>query len=75
MDHAKRTYTLIRKWLATDNCGNTKEVIQRVKVQDTTSPSLASGPADVIVECDEVPEAVELPATDNCDQDCTRDFC
>jgi len=59
-------YRLIRVWTATDDCGNTAAVTQNVTVADTTPPVLSDTPADTTAECDAVPAAVTLNATDNC---------
>ena len=61
------SYTLIRTWTATDNCGNSTSATQTIEVQDTTAPVLAGVPADVTVECDSVPAPAQPTATDNCD--------
>ncbi|MDP4203437.1 MAG: HYR domain-containing protein, partial [Bacteroidota bacterium] len=61
------TYTLTRTWTATDACGNSASKTQVIKVQDTTAPVLSEAPADVTVECNAVPVAATLTATDNCD--------
>ncbi|MBK7094703.1 MAG: HYR domain-containing protein [Saprospiraceae bacterium] len=61
------SYTLTRTWTATDNCGNTDVKVQVITVIDTTDPVLGTAPADVTVECDDVPTAPVLTATDNCD--------
>ena len=42
---------------------------QVITVQDTTDPILAGVPGDVTVECDAVPAAADVTATDNCDLD------
>ena len=62
-------YTLTRTWVATDNCGNSTAGTQVITVQDTTDPVLAGVPADVTVECDNIPDAATPTATDNCDTD------
>ncbi|MFK2821338.1 hypothetical protein U0L90_14510, partial [Flavobacteriaceae sp. LMIT009] len=60
-------YTLVRTWTATDDCGNETSHTQTLTVQDTTAPEFVEAlPADATVECDEVPEAATLTATDNC---------
>ena len=59
-----------RTFTATDNCGKTATAVQTITVQDTTNPVL-SVPADVTVECDSVPAADTLTATDNCDASVT----
>ncbi|TNE69874.1 MAG: HYR domain-containing protein [Bacteroidetes bacterium] len=63
------TYTLIRRWTASDNCGNTEQAEQVITVEDKISPVFTSVPADMLVDCDAVP-AVGVPtATDNCTTD------
>ncbi|GGG49895.1 HYR-like domain-containing protein [Bizionia arctica] len=60
-------YTIIRTWTATDTCGNSISHTQNITVQDTTAPGFVqSPPQDITVECDEIPEAPVLTATDNC---------
>jgi large repetitive protein len=66
------SYTLTRTWTATDNCGNQAVHVQVITVQDTTDPEFVEDlPQDLTVECNEVPQAVTLTATDNCDTDVT----
>ncbi|MEZ5029801.1 MAG: hypothetical protein R2787_00200 [Saprospiraceae bacterium] len=62
-------YTLTRTWIASDNCGNTATHVQKVTVEDTTPPVFDNKPADITVECDNVPGPDPVTATDNCDQD------
>jgi len=60
-------YTLTRTWVATDQCANSTTHIQIVTVQDTTKPVFVEVlPQDTTVNCDAVPTAVILTATDNC---------
>ncbi|NOY48535.1 MAG: gliding motility-associated C-terminal domain-containing protein, partial [Chlorobi bacterium] len=60
-------YTLARTWTATDLCGNETTHTQTITVQDTTAPAFVEAlPADATVECDSVPTADVLTATDNC---------
>jgi len=61
-------YYLIRKWVAVDNCGNVSDTLrQTVTVKDTTGPVFSgTAPANVTVDCDKVPAATILTATDNC---------
>ena len=61
--------TITRTWTATDECGNQATHVQVINVVDTTSPTLSGDPADLTVECDSVPDAITLTATDNCDPD------
>lgn len=68
------SYLLIRRWTATDNCGNTELAEQRITVQDLIAPVYSFVPADVTVECDAVPEAGVPTATDNCAADVTINY-
>jgi hypothetical protein len=61
------SYTLTRTWTATDACGNASRSVQTITVLDRTAPVLSPAPADASVECNAVPAAVTLTATDNCD--------
>jgi hypothetical protein len=60
-------YLLIRRWTATDDCGNAKTGTQVITVTDETAPVIAGVPADVTVECTAVPAVAQPTATDNCD--------
>ncbi len=60
-------YTLTRTWTATDVCGNELVQTQVITVQDTSDPILSGVPADLTVECSEVPNPANPTATDNCD--------
>ncbi|TXE15236.1 gliding motility-associated C-terminal domain-containing protein, partial [Seonamhaeicola algicola] len=60
-------YTLARTWTATDACGLTTTHTQIITVQDTTAPTFTSDlPSNITVECDAIPDAETLTATDNC---------
>jgi hypothetical protein len=59
-------YTLTRTWTATDACGNTSSKTQVITVQDTQAPVLSAAPANTTVECNAIPAAAVLTATDNC---------
>ncbi|MEN3322094.1 gliding motility-associated C-terminal domain-containing protein, partial [Mariniflexile soesokkakense] len=62
-------YIITRTWTATDECGLTKTHIQTITVQDTTPPTFVETtlpPTNLVVECDAVPTAVTLTATDIC---------
>ncbi|MDV7401194.1 hypothetical protein RZS08_57790, partial [Arthrospira platensis SPKY1] len=63
------SYTLTRTWTATDACGNSDVKVQIITVIDTTPPVLEDAPADITVQCHEVPVPADLEATDNCDDD------
>ncbi|WP_225035761.1 DUF6923 family protein [Winogradskyella sp. SM1960] len=56
-----------RTWSLTDDCDNTTTVVQTITVQDTTAPMFNETlPADITAECDAVPTAETLTATDSC---------
>ncbi|MGH2666257.1 gliding motility-associated C-terminal domain-containing protein, partial [Flavobacterium sp.] len=61
--------TITRNWSVTDCAGNNTSHTQIITVEDTTAPIFAAEvlPGNVTVECDSVPAAVVLTATDNCD--------
>ncbi|MTK53837.1 MAG: hypothetical protein F8N35_10305, partial [Paludibacter sp.] len=63
----KGTYT--NTFTVEDNCGNqvATPFVQTITIVDTTAPVLSEAPADVTVECNAVPVAATLTATDNCD--------
>ncbi|MCO4820793.1 MAG: gliding motility-associated C-terminal domain-containing protein [Flavobacteriaceae bacterium] len=68
------SYTLTRTWTASDGCGNTTSHTQTVTVEDTTAPILENLPSNngnetsnAVIECDNIPEAANVTAIDNCD--------
>ncbi|MEO1410040.1 MAG: hypothetical protein AAFW73_09150 [Bacteroidota bacterium] len=65
------SYTLLREWIAEDNCGNLSRDTQRVVVVDTLAPVLLGIPADTTVLCSAIPDlpliGAVIQATDNCD--------
>lgn len=64
-------YSLTRTWQAEDNCGNTSTATQLIAVQDITSPTFTSVPANETVSCESIPTVGTPVATDNCDPDVT----
>jgi hypothetical protein len=61
-------YEIKRDYVATDDCGNTTTIVQIITVVDTTDPIVVA-PADVTVNCENIPAPAELEGTDNCDTD------
>jgi gliding motility-associated-like protein len=60
-------YTLTRTWLATDVCGNEITHIQTIDVKDSTPPVfIGELPVDVFVDCDNIPVAPIVTASDTC---------
>jgi hypothetical protein len=61
------TYTILRKWVAIDDCDNKATHKQRVTVTDTSPPKLIGVPAHTTVDCGVEVEPCVVIATDNCD--------
>ena len=67
---------IMRTLTAVDDCGNTDTAVQYIFIQDTT-PAVIDEPADMTVECSEVPEAPGAEGADiydNCGYDVTVEF-
>lgn len=58
--------TISRTYRLTDPCGNSSDITQSINIEDTTSPIIAGVPADVMVNCDNIPPVASPTATDNC---------
>lgn len=67
-------FTIIRTWIATDNCGNTAVVSQSITVEDTEAPVFVNVPPFQTVDCS-VLDAMPLPnVTDDCGDNITVTF-
>ncbi len=60
-------FELVRTWTATDACGNSTSHVQTITVIDTQAPAFTNAPANVTVECINIPAVEAVSATDNCD--------
>ena len=61
------SYTLIRTWTTSDDCGNTSNASQTITVIDSTVPTFNETlPTDIDVNADAIPVADILTASDNC---------
>jgi len=61
-------YILTRRWTASDNCGNTRSVSQRINVVDNGKPVFTSFPADQTIQCtDPIPGIGSPTASDACE--------
>ncbi len=58
------TNSIRRSWTATDGCGNEYTEIQNITIEDNDAPEFVSAPVDITVACGEVPDFLELEATD-----------
>ncbi|MBL7943794.1 MAG: hypothetical protein JNM00_13560, partial [Flavobacteriales bacterium] len=61
-------YLFVRTWTAIDNCGNTATAVQTITVVDTQAPVIVV-PADITVNCNEVPVPGDVTAIDACDNE------
>ncbi len=63
------SYSIIRTWRATDDCGNSAIKQQHIWVADNTPPAIAANlPLELSISCDvPVPPAPALAVSDNCD--------
>ena len=66
--------TITRKWLAIDNCGNQDSLVQVITVEDTEAPTFVGVPNDTTVDCNNIPVAATVTATDNCDTSVEVDY-
>ncbi len=65
------SYSILRTWLATDECGHFSTCDQLISLQDISSPTLIGVPDDIFVTCDNIPDIPLVTANDNCDSSLT----
>ncbi|PHN92995.1 hypothetical protein CSC80_12805 [Maribacter sp. 6B07] len=67
-DECATEYTITRTWTITDCVGNVRTHTQVITIEDTVAPTFNEAlPLDMTVECNMVPDASILTATDSCD--------
>lgn len=66
-----QSYTLVRTWTATDDCGNQAVHTQKITVNDTQAPVFVILPPNLTVACDQPLPAPSFKAVDNCSQNLT----
>ena len=59
-------YTLTRRWVASDNCNNTRSISQRITVVDNSKPTLTIPPNQTIACNVAIPPVGTATATDGC---------
>ncbi|QDO95571.1 T9SS type B sorting domain-containing protein [Formosa sediminum] len=52
---------------ASDQCGNINTTTANIIFTDSVAPIAPEAPADITVECTDIPEMIDLTATDNCE--------
>lgn len=70
-------YTRVRFWQASDVCGRTSTFSQNIHVIDTVAPFLTGIPANISVECNNIPLPANISTfgrSDNCDNDVSITF-
>ncbi|MBK7344658.1 MAG: hypothetical protein IPJ06_17135 [Saprospiraceae bacterium] len=69
------SYTITRRWTATDDAGNSRTHQQVITVLDTSPPVLNGVPADITVNCNDIPAppiiGMDITAVDLCDNNVT----
>lgn len=60
--------TTVRRWTATDQCGNTAVAEQLIYRTDNTAPVFSNLPTDQTVSCGAIPPPANVTATDNCSE-------
>ena len=63
------SYQIIRIWTVTDDCGNTTSSQQVISIADDIAPILTGVPDDITIQCNDLPTAANVSATDDCDSD------
>ncbi|WP_396633667.1 Calx-beta domain-containing protein [Maribacter sp. R86514] len=67
-DECATEYTITRTWTITDCVGNVRTHTQAITIEDTVAPTFNETlPQDMTVECNMVPDASTLTATDSCE--------
>ncbi|MEO0776904.1 MAG: discoidin domain-containing protein, partial [Bacteroidota bacterium] len=55
-----------RTWTASDGCGNSASINQRITVFDNEDPTFDTVPQDTVVDCTALPFTQNITASDNC---------
>lgn len=57
---------LLRTWIAKDDCNNTKTISHSIYLIDNQVPVITNIPANITVNCENIPQAGTVTVTDNC---------
>jgi hypothetical protein len=60
------SWSLIRIFIAVDECGNESAAQQIIFFQDTTAPEFDDYEVNISMPCDQIDDAILVSATDNC---------
>ncbi|MBP2680844.1 MAG: hypothetical protein H6Q78_707, partial [Candidatus Krumholzibacteriota bacterium] len=63
------SYTILRQWKATDQCGNSTECVQTISLVDDAGPAITAKPGPITVQCPgniPAPDISTIRATDDC---------
>lgn len=66
--------SIVRTWVATDDCGNVATAQQIITIEDKVAPVLSGVPANQSGLCDAPANTANVTATDNCDKDVKIDY-
>jgi hypothetical protein len=66
--------TILRRWTATDDCGNIASAVQTISVRDITAPVIAALPEPTTINCPATPSFAQATAADTCDESVTLTF-
>ncbi|MBX7052937.1 MAG: hypothetical protein K1X54_12935, partial [Flavobacteriales bacterium] len=67
-------YTIIRRYIATDACGHSNEMVQAIVVEDNEAPVLSDYPADMDVNCSDIPSIPVVEIATECDATAQIEF-
>src|SRR5207248_4494970 len=69
-----QSYSVTRRWTATDHCSNSRTASQTITVRDTTAPGISTLPGPTTIQCPASPSFTTPTATDACDPSPTLTF-
>lgn len=67
-------YTVVRCWIAEDECGNFSTLEQEVTITDSTPPVISGEDSEITIDCSASYQIEEPTVTDNCDPNVELEF-